>query len=307
MYPEINAKRFPAKLLLFGEHVLLCGATALAVPVEAFGGMWKMDGREHPYQARMLEFADSEALKSVQGIDHEQFKRDLAAGLYFDSDIPGGYGLGSSGALCAAIYERYVADKTEDYAELKQIFARMEGFFHGSSSGIDPLTSYTGAGILIRNKTNVEKAVMAPWPDSGPTVFLLDSELPRHSGPLIAWFLEQMEQEVFARKLEAEYLPAHETAIKSWMEAKKDSFWPALRLMSAFQFAHMTPMIPESLKSLWERSLPQEDFILKICGAGGGGYVLGFARNKTVIEGLAKKYPLIYPFKARQNPENVSS
>ena len=35
-----DARIFPAKLLLFGEHVLLLGATALAAPVTAFGGHW---------------------------------------------------------------------------------------------------------------------------------------------------------------------------------------------------------------------------------------------------------------------------
>jgi hypothetical protein len=33
-------RSFSAKLLLFGEHVLLLGAPALAVPVAAFGGHW---------------------------------------------------------------------------------------------------------------------------------------------------------------------------------------------------------------------------------------------------------------------------
>lgn len=77
------SKRFPAKLLLFGEHVLLCGATALAAPVEAYGGIWKYGASQSPYFARMMEFAESEALKSVQGLDVERFKKDLEAGLFF--------------------------------------------------------------------------------------------------------------------------------------------------------------------------------------------------------------------------------
>jgi mevalonate kinase len=31
--------------------------------------------------------------------------------MYFDSSIPQGYGVGSSGALVAAIYDRYAQDK----------------------------------------------------------------------------------------------------------------------------------------------------------------------------------------------------
>ena len=31
--------------------------------------------------------------------------------MYFDSSIPQGYGVGSSGALVASIYDKYAADK----------------------------------------------------------------------------------------------------------------------------------------------------------------------------------------------------
>ena len=41
---------------------------------------------------------------AANGSDTElnAFQRDLDAGLFFQSDIPTGYGLGSSGALCAS-------------------------------------------------------------------------------------------------------------------------------------------------------------------------------------------------------------
>ena len=81
--------------------------------------------------------------------------------MYFDSSIPQGYGVGSSGALVASIYDQYAADKitvlenlTRDkLLKLKQIFALMESFFHGKSSGLDPLNSYLSLPILINSKT----------------------------------------------------------------------------------------------------------------------------------------------------------
>jgi mevalonate kinase len=55
--------------------------------------------------------------------------------MYFDS-IPQGYGVGSSGALVAAIYDRYAQDKIvlenltrEKLLQLKNIFSQMESFF----------------------------------------------------------------------------------------------------------------------------------------------------------------------------------
>jgi mevalonate kinase len=57
--------------------------------------------------------------------------------MYFDSTIPQGYGVGSSGALVAAIYDKYAQDKItvlenltrEKLLQLKNIFSQMESFF----------------------------------------------------------------------------------------------------------------------------------------------------------------------------------
>lgn len=191
--------RYPAKLLLFGEHILLTGAPALAVPVPAFAGHWSWSESMVGKQKRLLEFAQSDTLKFVRGLDVQRFQQDLSQGLFLDSNIPTGYGLGSSGALCAAIYDRYCTEKTTDLDVLKSIFAQMEGFFHGSSSGIDPLTSYLAQPVLIENKTEVQLAVTQSWAEP-PTVFLLDSTLPRQTGPLVQWFLGKTHDAVVDRK-----------------------------------------------------------------------------------------------------------
>ena len=41
----------------------------------------------------------------------ERLDADLEKGMYFDSSIPMGYGVGSSGAIVAAIYDRYADHK----------------------------------------------------------------------------------------------------------------------------------------------------------------------------------------------------
>jgi len=293
--PALDSRNFPAKLLLFGEHVLLLGATALAVPVAAFGGRWAWNQQSDRHHQRLMQFALSEALKSVENIDTERFVSDLGAGLLFQSNIPTGYGLGSSGALCAAIYERFAREKTEDLAKLKSIFARMESFFHGNSSGIDPLTSYVATPILIQNKTEVTRVTPQNWETGKPTVFLLDSQLPRRTGPLVGWFLAQNQEPAFAQKLSREYLPTHEHVIRAWLSADAELFWPNLHRISVFQFEHFEPMIPKTLQGFWEKSIDRQDFVLKICGAGGGGFVLGFARNVETAQALARKFQIVFP------------
>ncbi|MFN5236819.1 MAG: mevalonate kinase, partial [Bacteroidota bacterium] len=158
-------RTYPSKLLLFGEHILLQGGSALAIPLHRFSGFWQPEGTPLPAEimAKLRLFANSTHLDSIDHLDAGRFASELELGLSLQSDIPVGYGLGSSGALCAAVYDRYCTSKTDDLAELKLIFSGMESFFHGSSSGIDPLTSYLDKPLLIRNKTDVFAAEQKNW------------------------------------------------------------------------------------------------------------------------------------------------
>ncbi len=297
-------RTYPAKLLLFGEHVLLLGASALAVPAPAWSARWVLNGDRGPslkHREIMLKLADSKALSDIPGLDTERLKADILSGWFFQSNIQTGYGLGSSGALCAGIYDRYATRKTTDMAALKITFGQMESFFHGASSGIDPLTSYLDSPLLIRHKTEVSKVHPALW-ESEPVIFLLDTQIPRQTGPLVQWFLQQCEQPVFAERLQSALLPAHESMLNAWLTADAESFWKYLEQVSAFQLAHFQPMIPDQMYSLWEKSLASPDFYLKICGAGGGGFILGFARNREVVEGLSERYPIVLPFENIPRP-----
>jgi len=289
---------YPSKLLLFGEYLLLLGARALAVPVPVFSGEWAWSAPGQPGNRReqLLKFANSLELKSVSGLDYDAFRHDIGKGLHFHSNIPAGYGLGSSGALCAAVYDRYAQEKTTSPGELKSAFARMESHFHGQSSGIDPLTSYLNRPLLIAGRDDVSFFEAQPWPEAPPAVFLLDSGQPRRTGPLVQWFLEKSGESDFAARLRDGLLSTHEALLSAWQNADEARFWPALRRLSAFQLENMPPMIPEHLRPVWECGLRDNDFVLKICGAGGGGYILGFARhNKIVLEKLAE-FSLVFPF-----------
>lgn len=278
-------KRYSAKLFLFGEHVLLVGAPALAVPMDTFGGYWSWMPPDMG-QAPQRSLRDFAAYLNDQGGFAPQFSQDLDAGLYFHSDIPEGYGLGSSGALCAAVYDRYALEKITDLSALKAIFSKMECFFHGNSSGIDPLTVYAACPILIEQKKYARQVQPSTWEGQAPSVLLVDSQLPRQTGPLVSWFLEQYEETLFRERLEGQLLPAHHHALNAWLEGDTTSFWPALRQLSRAQYEILPPMIPATLRNFWLESLTQKDYTLKICGAGGGGFVLAFAQSPLAAAAL---------------------
>lgn len=295
IFPELRpVKRFPAKLLLFGEYVLLLGAPALAMPIAAFSGRWRKSADQpcpHPIDPN---FARSEALAQA-GVDRARLEADLLSGLCFESNIPMGYGMGSSGALCAAVYSRYVQKKETDPTRLKDIFAAMESWFHGQSSGLDPLTSYLNRPLRITREAGVQIFEGADWKqDEAPAVFLLDSGVPRQTGTLVRWFLDAQKTADFGGMLRQEYLPAHAQVLNAWAQADPAAFWPALHTISRLQHAHFTPMIPAGVQALWTSNLQNPDLAFKICGAGGGGFLLGFARTRAAAAAVARNP--IFPF-----------
>jgi mevalonate kinase len=50
-------------------------------------------------------------------------------------------------------------------------------------------------------------------------------------------------------------------------------------------------IIPE-FKSIWKQGIDSDAYYLKLCGAGGGGYLLGFSRNKSQLDQLHNDTPL---------------
>ncbi len=64
----------------------------------------------------------------------------------------------------AAIFEKYSFIKynpeeisKNQLKDLKKVFGELESYFHGKSSGIDPLICYMNLPILIENKESVDK------------------------------------------------------------------------------------------------------------------------------------------------------
>ena len=151
--------RYYSKVILFGEYSMIFDATALMIPLKRFSAQWQFPQSRNlasslPSNQSLKHFC--KYLSENQGLsnlfDFQSFNKDLNDGLFLASNVPSGYGLGSSGTLVAAVYDRYAMQKTDDCLQLKTLFGQMESFFHGSSSGIDPLQCYLGQPFRITPK-----------------------------------------------------------------------------------------------------------------------------------------------------------
>ncbi len=285
--------RYHSKLLLFGEYLIIRSGRALAVPYENYGGEWKFNSEDLSSQQDLMGWADYlvDLMKKGQllcSLNLNKFCRDLEEGMFFDADIPVGYGLGSSGALCAALYDQYGLNKigkeeVDRFAELRKVLAQLENFFHGSSSGIDPLISYTGNAVKIREDGSMEICTLSSL-EEGASFFLIDTGKPRQTGPLVQFFLEQCRDENYASQIDGPLTEASGEAIRHYLQNNLHSLNESMKRISRFQFDLFPKMIPDAFRSLWQKGLDSGTFSLKLCGAGGGGFILGFTHDQKLLE-----------------------
>jgi mevalonate kinase len=288
-------KKFTSKLLLFGEYGLLYGADALAIPFPKFGGALKIEADKNDKiiqdsQSEIQQFYSTFEAANLNDRLHFPLKlkllqNDLQRGLYFDSDIPVQYGLGSSGALCAALFKNYSSfQKNENELEnellqqLKQDFSLLESSFHGRSSGIDPLVSFINRPVLF-SPGKIELPEIKPR-ENDFSVFLIDTKMKSSTAPLVSLFNKKMENPQFKKRFKNNFLPANNKAIRAFLKGNKQELFLQLKQISAFQSEHFSEMIPESFKNFFKNST-HNNTAVKLLGSGGGGFLLAFAENEN--------------------------
>ncbi len=303
-----KADIFYGKVLLFGEYSILFNSKGLTIPYTHFTGQLSFIN-DDKYTDFDFAVQSNKQLKEFLGfmleleaksqmpcaIDFKKLGIDLEKGLYFESNIPQGYGIGSSGALVAAIYDRYCTNKIEanesisgkDISRLKEIFAKLESLFHGQSSGIDPLNCYLQHPLLIHSREDISiTGVPRSKFESEGVIFLVDTGKVGKTGPLVNHFLEQMRYKEYENVFRTDYIPWVNQCISDILSGNMRSFFESLIKVSAFQFKNFTNMIPENFMSAWKWGLDSGKFQLKLCGSGGGGFLLGFTTDYPA----AKKY-----------------
>lgn len=283
--PRIGAglKTFSAKILLFGEYTVIRGGQALAIPFDNFKGHW---GRGAPAidWNPLLRFLGAHPELEI---DIQRLQHDLQNGGGFVSSIPQGKGLGSSGALVAGLLASYGPEKEWSLVEVRSRLAALESCYHGQSSGVDPLVSWVGKPLLLKgaNDPEVAKMPVETW-QKLDRWFLYDSGVARYSAPLVALYKKKTEDPEFAATME--HLDALVSeAIECYEHLDEALMGQTMRALSTLELKAFDEMIPASVKSVWQQGLESGDFALKLCGAGGGGYFLGY-RLKAAPSGVLK-------------------
>jgi len=291
------SKEFPGKIILLGEYTIIIGSKALVLPFRKFSGRLEMpekgeepvESGEQPLQAHALRSNDDllgllQYMEKLQAegnlpdnFDIGRFKERVIEGIFFQSSIPEAYGAGSSGALVAAIYDEFGSGRTrfepQDFPRLRRILGQIESYYHGTSSGIDPLCCYLNKPVLFDG--DIVYPVNVPASPPGTGFFLLDTGSPGMTGPMIEYFKSRLKEPGFLDMINDDLIPLIERNIDLLLDT--DSRLSVnMQKLSEMQYTSFRRVIPQDFHRIWQYGLQTGLFSLKLCGSGGGGYLIGY-------------------------------
>lgn len=293
-------KKYCSKILLFGEYTVLHGSKALAMPFSKFAGQWIYD-KSHSSRLEIQKLKQYlltlYRTGKVDNFDFDKLERLTANGLAFESNIPQGYGVGSSGSVTAAVYDLFYDHKERtSIPELKSTLGLIESCYHGSSSGVDPLVSYLSQPILILNKQTVE-LLDSTNEEINKSLFLIDTSIRRSTAPLVEAYLEtRRKNEQFLMEMQ-DIAAINDTLIDSYLIDDRELFTTKMKELSHAQFKTMRMMIPEQYKQMWKSGLDSGSYSMKLNGAGGGGFLMVMKHD---VDCLAEQ-DLIKVYEGRNN------
>lgn len=309
---------FNSKVLLLGEYSALYNSMALVMPYDRFSGQLTFaDGdTKNKFAFRSNEFLKKFSTFVANHTDEnfvlevKKFEQEIENGLFFNSNIPQGYGLGSSGALVVAIFLRYLK-KTKEFKDelknltlgtaqkLKKSLGQMESFFHGTSSGLDPLSIILNKPILYKSADEILPVSIPGRNEEGKNfIFLLNTGIPRQTSAMMQHFRSFCDETEFRNKIQNELVNYTNASIQSFLENDSSVLYKNLDNLIRFQIREMKFFIPSPFQSVIQEGINNGDYFLKICGAGGGGFMLGFTGNwaKTSEDLRAFSPQIIYRY-----------
>ena len=306
----IKESLYYGKILLFGEYGIIQDSMGLSIPYNDYNGKFlqtseatlettESNKQLNQFLKHLLQLQSSNSLPCQLNLT--RFKNDINYGIHFDSSIPQGFGIGSSGAIVAAVYDRYCEKNkissskdltNSEILELKKVFGLLESYYHGTSSGLDPLICFLNLPILIKSKSELG-TVGIPNSNKGKgAVFLLNTGEVGNTQPLVQHFLERCKEEGFRKMLKEKFKKYNDASINAFLNNEGKSLLKNVKALSKVILENFQPMIPKLYRQLWKDGIESNAYYLKLCGSGGGGFILGFAEDFDTAQKKLSDYQL---------------
>ena len=111
------------------------------------------------------------------------------------------------------------------------------------------------------------------------TIFLLDTQMPRKTGPLVNIFLKKCENTIYLYQIQTLLNPLIRTGINNFLAGDWSFLFERFHLIGESQQQWFSEMIPDAFQDIWTEGIANDLYKLKLCGAGGGGFILGMTRD----------------------------
>jgi mevalonate kinase len=278
--------RVSGKWVLAGEHAVLKGAAAIAIPHPEFG----MELKFTPSYQNDLEIEPQWAQTVIPEILHAIQAEENSAGrpfhmpqgrLEIHSTIPLGAGLGSSAALCVAL-GHWLSPllKLETPAQLQDFATRLEHRFHGRSSGMDVAVIVAGQPISFTMKGSEKAGPQVIGVTKLPKFTFHDTGLRARTSECVAK-VEAFRQSnpALGAKLDEQMSAASKMALEGLIQYDSSPSQQALEVVAhamrnAQECYESWQLVPAEARALQEKLLSEGALATKITGAGDGGMLV---------------------------------
>jgi mevalonate kinase len=271
----------PGKWVLAGEHSVLHGGIAVALPHPEFSLTLAFDpqvGSKLVVEPPEAESILTEILGSIANnrkANGESF--DPPAGkLQIQSTIPIGAGLGSSAALCVAL-TRWLADPLGISQDRQVEFAtQLEHRFHGRSSGMDVAVIAAGEPISF----GINQGLKVLGIKNLPRFTFHDTRLRSKTSDCVMRVEKFREENLeIGKKLDDQMANASQLAINGLVLYDQGNREEGLNLIrqgmaQARECFYSWELVPGAGMRLEEQLLHEGALAVKMTGAGGGGFVV---------------------------------
>ena len=104
--------------------------------------------------------------------------------------------------------------------------------------------------------------------------------------------MEKMKQEGFRKMIKNQFIKHTDACVDDFLQGDIKSLFKNTKQLSKVVLSHFKPMIPKQFHELWKKGIETNDYYLKLCGSGGGGFILGFTEDLEKAQSKLEGYPL---------------
>lgn len=260
--------RVPGKWILAGEHAVLRGYSAVALPHPTAA----LEFTFQPQVWEGLQVSPPSAQKTIEELLEILQMPELCGQIFIESTISQGAGLGSSAALCVALAEWWVSQQSTPQAQEKkmEIARTLENYFHGQSSGMDVAAVLSKEPIRFSREKG---AVLIPV-KSPPFIFTFhDTGLRASTRDCIA-LVEKWRQKNPARAsaVDTQMAEASCEAERGLIEGNRQAIVNAMDL--SWKCFEEWGLLSQEIIEKAAVLRAQGTYALKLTGAGRGGFLV---------------------------------